>query len=342
MTSKKRNRRLKKQATKLTATKSDVQLENSLETAQVKTAMQSENKVSPVAQLTKKVSGATQTLQTRYTTLNTEGKMDKIWSSAGILLVLGLTLWLVYGYIPQLYRLTSLGSVEELDKKAAERAEERKKEDERIAGVNQVIMKTNFGDITLDLFREGTPVTTDNFLRLADRGLYNAVTFHRIVESESFAVLQGGDYNQGKKDNKGQPVPSDAALLPTINDEQWKVAPQVESDGSLVNQPEFTVPEAYKDFAQIAPKQTQVTIKKGYVAMAKTSQPNSAGAQFFFTLQDTTLPADYTVFARVNESSLPVLDRITAEIQPVDAEGKETTDGKPNKEIKIESITLSR
>lgn len=336
MTTKKRNKRLKKQGEKSIGKNTEIQ---KIESAPVvgKKAEQ------PTAhRFSESMHTATQKIRTQYTTLNKEGNVDKIWSSLGVLLVLGLTLWLVYGYIPQVYKLTSLGGVEELDKKAADRAEERKKEDQRIAGVNQVVMKTNFGDLKLNLFTSQVPVTADNFLRLAERGKYNNVFFHRIVKESTFAVLQGGDYNQGKKDANGNLVTSDAALQATINDEQWKVEPEINGQNALTNQPEFTVPEAYKDFAVIAQGQTQVTIKKGYVAMAKTQQPNSAGAQFFFILSDTTLPADYTVFAKVSNETLAVLDTIYQQVDPVDADGKVTQDGKPSKEIKIETVNLVR
>lgn len=54
-----------------------------------------------------------------------------------------------------------------------------------------VTLKTSKGDIRLVLF-EGTPKHKENFLNLADSGLYNGTTFHRIINE---FMIQGGDPN---------------------------------------------------------------------------------------------------------------------------------------------------
>jgi len=61
-------------------------------------------------------------------------------------------------------------------------------------------------------------------------------------------------------------------------------------------------------------------------------------------LTDTLLPAEYTVFGVIDSESFAVLDKIMKEVEPVAAEGQQQTpeykDGKPNKEIKIESAKI--
>ena len=51
------------------------------------------------------------------------------------------------------------------------------------------VMKTSKGDINLDLFAERTPMTVANFVNLAQRGYYNGLRFHRVIEN---FMIQGG------------------------------------------------------------------------------------------------------------------------------------------------------
>ncbi len=52
------------------------------------------------------------------------------------------------------------------------------------------IIKTNKGDIHLQLNPAEAPMTVNNFVALARDGYYDGVTFHRVVPS---FVIQGGD-----------------------------------------------------------------------------------------------------------------------------------------------------
>lgn len=51
-------------------------------------------------------------------------------------------------------------------------------------------IKTNHGDIVIKLFPEEAPMTVENFVRLAQKGYYDGVTFHRVI---SDFMIQGGD-----------------------------------------------------------------------------------------------------------------------------------------------------
>lgn len=53
----------------------------------------------------------------------------------------------------------------------------------------RVTMKTNKGDIHLNLFANETPLTVANFVNLAQRGFYNGLTFHRVIDQ---FMVQGG------------------------------------------------------------------------------------------------------------------------------------------------------
>ena len=48
----------------------------------------------------------------------------------------------------------------------------------------------NFGVIELQLFSECAPKTVENFLKLAKKGFYDGLTFHRIIKG---FMIQGGD-----------------------------------------------------------------------------------------------------------------------------------------------------
>ena len=53
-----------------------------------------------------------------------------------------------------------------------------------------VTFETTKGRITAQLFESQAPVTTANFIELAQRGFYDGLTFHRYVPG---FVVQGGD-----------------------------------------------------------------------------------------------------------------------------------------------------
>ena len=51
------------------------------------------------------------------------------------------------------------------------------------------IIKTNNGIIKLNLFYDKTPITVSNFVNLSNRGFYNNLSFHRVIED---FMIQGG------------------------------------------------------------------------------------------------------------------------------------------------------
>jgi len=51
-------------------------------------------------------------------------------------------------------------------------------------------IKTNKGTITLKLHEQQTPLTVANFINLAQRGFYDGLTFHRVIDD---FMIHGGD-----------------------------------------------------------------------------------------------------------------------------------------------------
>lgn len=52
------------------------------------------------------------------------------------------------------------------------------------------VIKTNLGDITVKFYGVDSPLTVNNFLNLAQAGLYNGTKFHRVIKD---FMIQGGD-----------------------------------------------------------------------------------------------------------------------------------------------------
>ena len=55
--------------------------------------------------------------------------------------------------------------------------------------VFKATITTNRGDINLNLFEEHTPVTVANFVNLVQRGYYDDLIFHRVIDN---FMIQGG------------------------------------------------------------------------------------------------------------------------------------------------------
>lgn len=52
------------------------------------------------------------------------------------------------------------------------------------------IMETSMGTIKIELFEDKAPITTKNFIDLAEAGFYDGVAFHRVIPD---FMIQGGD-----------------------------------------------------------------------------------------------------------------------------------------------------
>lgn len=52
------------------------------------------------------------------------------------------------------------------------------------------VIKTNMGNIELELFAKETTKTVENFVGLANKGYYKGIIFHRVIDN---FMIQGGD-----------------------------------------------------------------------------------------------------------------------------------------------------
>ena len=125
---------------------------------------------------------------------------------------------------------------------------------------NQIIMETNFGNITIELFSEKAPKTVENFLKLAEAGFYDGTRFHRIIED---FMIQGGD--PLSKDT-GQPF-------------RWGTGG-----------PGYT----FED------EQNDELLVRGVVAMANSGPNTNGSQFFIITAEETPwLQGKHTAFAKV-------------------------------------------
>ncbi|NOX65732.1 MAG: peptidylprolyl isomerase [Chlorobi bacterium] len=83
-------------------------------------------------------------------------------------------------------------TTEETNKKSLNKAEEKVKELMNLKDNEKLVatIKTNMGDIEIELFARRVPKTVENFVGLATTGKYDNVIFHRVIPD---FMLQGGD-----------------------------------------------------------------------------------------------------------------------------------------------------
>ncbi len=141
------------------------------------------------------------------------------------------------------------------------------------------VFSTNKGVIEIELFDNKMPITSGNFMKLANEGFYNGTKFHRVIEG---FMVQGGDPNSKTDD--------------------------VMTYGS--GGPGYTITDEFVAGAEL-------TNVRGTIAMANTGQPNSGGSQFFINLVDNTgldfdkppMQSSHPVFGRVVKG-MEIIDSI--------------------------------
>jgi cyclophilin family peptidyl-prolyl cis-trans isomerase len=67
---------------------------------------------------------------------------------------------------------------------------------------DQVVIETNYGDITVKLYPDKAPFTVANFLGYVDAGFYNDTIFHRVIKD---FMIQGGGLDADFKEKSARP-----------------------------------------------------------------------------------------------------------------------------------------
>ena len=134
----------------------------------------------------------------------------------------------------------------------------------------------NYGTIKIELYPDKAPNTVANFIRLANRGFYNGLTFHRTIPE---FMIQGGDKNG---DGTGSPSLSDIQDgISGENDKAYNIPGEFIANGYDKNNLKHT---------------------KGVLSMARAMHPDSAGSQFFIMVEDAPhLDGQYASFGKLIE-----------------------------------------
>src|SRR3990172_8861672 len=87
--------------------------------------------------------------------------------------------------------ISSNAFTQETKSKNTKKKESKVMDDKKAVDSIQVaVIKTNMGTIEIQLFDEKAPKTVENFAGLANKGYYNGIIFHRVIDG---FMIQGGD-----------------------------------------------------------------------------------------------------------------------------------------------------
>lgn len=166
---------------------------------------------------------------------------------------------------------------------------------------HRATIKTNFGDIVLDLYGDLVPNTVSNFVKLSNEGFYEGIRFHRVI---SGFMIQSGDPNT--RDGVGKDIPM--------------FSPGAWGTGG----PGYNFADEFDNRLRHS--------SAGVLSMANAGA-NTNGSQFFITLDPTPhLDNRHSVFGLVVEG-MDVVEKI--------GETPVLPDDKPVEDVFIESIEVA-
>ncbi|MFM7550549.1 MAG: peptidylprolyl isomerase [Cyanobacteriota bacterium] len=160
------------------------------------------------------------------------------------------------------------------------------------------------GMVRIEVDGDAAPLSAGNFVDLVRRGIYNGTVFHRVVKDPVPFVVQGGDPASANPSTPPaqyglgsyvDPTTGNTRLIPLEIKRQGDAEPRY---GEPVTNPGIT-------------RELVLAHQRGAVAMARSSEPNSANAQFYVALQALPeLDGRYAVFGRVTQG-MEVIDAIS-------------------------------
>ena len=71
-----------------------------------------------------------------------------------------------------------------------------------------VVLQTEMGDITVELYEDKAPISVANFLQYVDDGFYDGTIFHRVVAD--FVIQGGGMTKSGKQKTTREQIKNEA------------------------------------------------------------------------------------------------------------------------------------
>lgn len=190
-----------------------------------------------------------------------------------------------------------------------------------------------YGTVKIELYPDQAPNTVANFIKLANNGFYNNLTFHRTIPN---FMIQGGDKNG---DGTGAPSLKDL-IGDSAEDKSYAIKGEF-----LANNYENTLKHT-KGVISMA--------RSDYSSMGLTEQGyNSAGSQFFIMTSDnSSLDGLYAAFGKVIEG-YDIIEKISnvevtyrsselgeGEEAPKDEQGNELSSDMPKNKPVIKSLTV--
>ncbi len=174
----------------------------------------------------------------------------------------------------------------------AEKKEERKDAPAKADAPEVAVIKTTEGEMVIEFWPDVAPKTVENFKTLAKKGFYDGTCFHRVIKD---FMIQGGD-----------PLTKDAG-----KEALWGTGG-----------PGYQVKAEFNDRSHV----------RGVISMARSSDPDSAGSQFFICHGNPkSLDHQYTAFGKLIKGD-DVLEKIAAtKTHPPD---------RPDKRVGVESIKI--
>lgn len=165
------------------------------------------------------------------------------------------------------------------------------------------IIETSMGTIKVELEQDKAPITVKNFLSYAEDKFYDGTIFHRVM---------------GKENSRRDFMIQCGGFEPGMKQKKTKDPIKNEANNGLSN-------------------------KRGTLAMARTSDPDSATSQFFINVVDNTFldrsaeSDGYAVFGKVIEG-MDVVDKIKA-VPTTDKSGHQNV---PKDDIVIKSVKIEK
>ncbi|PYK79160.1 MAG: peptidylprolyl isomerase [Verrucomicrobia bacterium] len=159
------------------------------------------------------------------------------------------------------------------------------------------VIKTSEGEMIAEFWPDVAPNTVENFKKLARSGFYDGTAFHRIVKG---FMIQGGD-----------PLTKDPAKESRYG----------------TGDPGYKIKAEFNDRSH----------ERGVLSMARSSDPDSAGSQFFICLANVSrLDHQYTAFGKLIKGD-DVLGKIGDAEVTMSGSGERS---KPTKRVTVESIKI--
>jgi peptidyl-prolyl cis-trans isomerase B (cyclophilin B) len=160
----------------------------------------------------------------------------------------------------------------------------------RLEGKATVVMTVKGAPIEIEIDGTNAPITAGNFVDLVQKGVYDGLSFHRVVRDPQPFVVQGGD-PQGKDPKFPENRLGTGGYIDAKTKNERRIPLEIK-------------PKDAKDpiYGKTITEKPELQHKQGAIAMARSQSPDSASSQFYFALADLSfLDGNYAVFGHITK-----------------------------------------